>query len=111
MNVKITDKAIIFKITEGELEQLVGGVNITKNIPLLPQAFTTIINANTTHKKLIAELSPEENKVTLTLHAPQKYIQQLAEMGKNNDGISCSHNGVNIQLQVDVKTDSRRRTP
>ncbi len=112
MNVKITEESVIFKITEEELNRLLGGNILEKKIPMGSSAFTMAVHprfdeCHENSQRDSLELIWVEAESYLALRTTMGDVQKLSAMGKSRDGLSAYVNGLHISLQVDVRKDSR----
>lgn len=102
MNVKLEDGSLTFKITEAELAALQAQRALRVAVVLAPDT-------------LMVEIKPgDESAVSfcrsdavLRLRISDAQLQQLSDMGKSKQGIALQSGGVEIQVQVDLRSDTR----
>ena len=112
MNVKIAEDSLTFKISEDELNTLLAGTALEKEIIIGGNAFTIAVdplhheNADDAGEISLA-LTLACEKSCLRLCASMNDIKKLSDMGKNRDGLSARIDGLAVSLQVDMRKDSR----
>ena len=109
MNVKIAETAVTFKISEEELNVLLGGQILEKIVPIAANDFAMVIDPAGKNDDIPLKLILDRDESCLMLCTSLKQIQKLATMGKSREGLSCHWNGIDIELQVDIRADSRPR--
>ena len=109
MNVKIAETAVTFKISEEELNVLLGGQILEKIVPIAANDFAMVIDPAGKNDDIPLKLILDRDESCLMLCTSPEQIQKLAAMGKSREGLSCHWNGIDIELQVDVRADSRPR--
>ena len=115
MNVKITEKSIIFKVTEDELKILVTGQALERATPIGGRSFAMVIDPDpvpyfegSTPDPL--QLILDRDEACLIYCTSKDQIQKLVDMGKRKEGLMIhTDNGLKVFLQVDVRADSRPR--
>ncbi len=109
MNVKIAEDAVVFKITETELNALSSKGTLDCDIPLGGGLFALSIGAGAEPG---VALHGADGVTTLSLTVSAGQLGELRDMGKNRDGLRIDHPDLDIRLQVDMRRDSRpRATP
>jgi len=103
MNIKFSSQSVIFKISEVELKQLIGGIPLNETVIVPERKISFLIEPVNSLKD---EFSIDENFVVF-LRVPEKKLQELENMGKDRDGVCIVQDGLTILLQVDVRSDTR----
>lgn len=106
MNVKIAEDAVVFKITEPELNALSSKGALDRDIPLGGGLFTLSIGIGAEPG---VALHGADGVTSLSLTVSAAQLGALRDMGKNRDGLRIEHHGLDIRLQVDLRGDSRPR--
>ena len=107
MNIKITDQAIIYKITSTEMKRL-----------LLNEALSTTLCVGEHHllfsfipdkraQGFAVTLNQQTHETHLALRADAQALQQLAASAGSHEGINLSFEQLNLSLQVDIRTVDR----
>lgn len=114
MNVKISENAVTFKITEDELNFLLTGKSLEKKILIGKNDFVMVIDPHPPEycadfKEAPLKLILDRAESCLILFTTMDEIRKLADMGKSRDGLSAHVGGLDILLQVDVRHDSREK--
>ena len=114
MNVKITEKSVVFKITEDELHILSAGQTLEKSLPIGGNDFAMVIDPTPEtyfedFEKAPLKLILDKDESCLMLCTSKEQIQNLIAMGRSKEGLSAHTNGINVFLQVDLRADSRPR--
>ncbi len=108
MNVRIEEQNLRFKISEEELEKLLGGHCVHAKITLLGKALIVCVNPAGRGGELASKLVLDQSDVYLTLLIPPSSVQELSDMGRSRAGLQQEVDGLSISLQVDVRADSRK---
>lgn len=114
MNVKISEDSVTFKISEEELNTLLSGKALEKQMMLGRGAFVVVIDPD---PELFFDdaiehplkLIQDKFETCLMLCTSKESIQKLFDMGKSRDGLACRADGMDVFLQVDMRGDSRNR--
>lgn len=106
MNLKISDKAITYKITEDELYNLSYGQKIENVLTL---AETILYYSVEKDDRQVDGMSLIVDTQNMILKVPAHHIQTLLDLGKDRDGVQSCVNGIKLSLQVDIRKDSRKR--
>ena len=109
MNIKITEQNLRFKITEEELAALLSGKIVKTKIKLLDKSFIVAIKPQESGDAIKTEFLFESNTAFLNLFTPSAEIQKLFDMGRNRKGLEQKIGDVFINIQVDIRSDSRRK--
>ncbi len=116
MKVKVSASSVTFKITEHEMKGLLSGSVIEEKVIIGRTHFSMVIDPdphefyedfNTAPLKLILDKAES----CLMLCTTPEEIRKLSDMGKNAKGLFAHVDGIDIILQVDVRSDSRPRKP
>lgn len=105
MNVKFSENAVTFKISEEELYRLSNGQDV-ENIYALGGAVCHRIESVGDQKD---EMMLVINDMSMILHVPMRHIKTLLNIGKNREGIHTNIGDTKLSLQVDIRKDSRKR--
>jgi len=104
MNVRMDGTSLRFKITETELEMLLGGEAVIHQLTVSGVAMTLLIDPKPALPKgMCAQYLTEKESIVLRLLVATEKLAQLKAMGKSRDGIAVANDGVNLQLLVDVR--------
>jgi hypothetical protein len=114
MNVKISESAVTFKITEEELNYLLTGSALEQEILIGGNNFVMSIDPNPQEyfedfKEVPLKLILDRSESCLMLCTTMDEIEKLSDMGKSRDGLSAHTGNLDIFLQVDIRKDSRSR--
>lgn len=114
MNVKITEKSVTFKITEEELNILSIGQPIEKSVPIGGNDFAMVIDPDPAEyfedfKDIALKLILDRDESCLMLCTNKDQIRKLIDMGRSKEGLCAHVSGLDVFLQVDLKSDSRPR--
>ena len=102
MNIKIKDNHLRFKITDEELQALLGSHPIHTKVHVLDKTLIVIINPAGRKENMDVKLVLDEDEVYLNLLVPPKHIKMLSDMGANRDGLKEKTDQFSITLQVDM---------
>ncbi len=108
MNVKISESAVTFKITEEELNRLLAGTALEQKILIGGHDFITIIDPVPQDGHASFRLVWTQPDSCLKLCAAMDEIRKLSAMGKSRDGLSARAGNLDVFLQVDMRKDSRK---
>ena len=104
MNVKISEEAITFKVTEEEMKTLLSGSVLKSDVRIGPDRFTIKIDPTEESDDIPPVLHPILQERALVLKTTAQTVQDLSALGKNKEGLSSiSTNGMKVVLQVDVR--------
>src|SRR5690606_411932 len=108
MNVKMSEDAVIFKITEDETKTLLSGVVLKSDVRVGSDYFTIAIDP-TMESRTLPELQLILHENSLVLKTTLKTVQALSDLGKISEGISVSMNDMKIVLQIDVRGNRNQK--
>ncbi len=108
MNVRIEEQNLRFKISEEELERLLGGHCLHVKTSLLDKTLIVTINPSGCGAAMEPKLVLDENEVYLNLLISSSSIKNLSDMGRSRGGLQQEIGGLSVKLQVDVREDSRK---
>lgn len=114
MNVKITARSVIFKVTEEELNILSTGQVLETKVCIGGNDFVMAINPEPEEYFEDSRDSPlklilDKYESCLMLCASKKQIQTLVDLGRSKEGLSVHTDDLDVFLQVDLRADSRPR--
>lgn len=114
MNVKITKNSVTFKITEEEMYVLAKGQQIAEIAPIGGNDLAMVIDPEPAEyfdnvEEVPLKLILDRDESCLMLCTTKEEIGKLVDMGRSKDGVSAHVNGLDVALQVDLKTDCRPR--
>ncbi len=109
MNVKITETAVIFKISEDEMHHLLSRKPLEKILPIASNEFAMVIDPRDTEKDSPLILVLDKDESCIMLRTSHRHIEKLAAMGRNRHGLTHEQDGISVTLQVDLRQDSRKR--
>ncbi len=102
MNVKMKNQNLRFKISDEELEQLLSGRCLHVTLALFGKRFVATINPAGRGETMETKLIFDDQDCYLNLLVPPFLVQEIADMGKNCEGLKQRVKGVSITLQVDM---------
>ena len=112
MKVKITEHSVTFKITEGEMNVLAAGGTLENKISVGGNDLAMVIDSNSSeffdaHEEKPLKLILDRKESCLMLFTSKDQIEKLVDMGRSKGGISTCIEGLQIILQVDLRSDQR----
>jgi hypothetical protein len=115
MNIKISEDSVTFKISEHELNELLTAQKLEKKVQIGTSEFVMLIDPCSEKyfddsRERPLKLILDRSESCLMLCTTMDELKRLSDMGKNRDGLSSCVNGLNIFLQVDLRTDTRAKT-
>lgn len=105
MNLKLAANSITCKISPDELCQLEAGERLHLTIGTRPLALALEILP--CEAKLTFTATHRDQALRLALAMPPEALAALAALGRNRDGISLQSDGVELNVQVDIRNDKR----
>ena len=109
MDIKISEKTVTFKITEEELNILLNGQPLKKNVLIAANDFVMAIDLADESADVPLRLILDRDGSCLILRTSIEQIRKLVEMGKSREGLFCNWSELDISLQVDVRANSHPR--
>lgn len=110
MNVKFSENAVTFKITEQELNRLLTGAPLEQTLRIGLDDFSMSIDPGASEDGHAAmHILWDRPKARLSLRTTLDQIRELSAMGKSREGLSAHLGGMDVFLQVDVRKDSREK--
>lgn len=114
MKVKICNASVTFKISEEELKSLLLGRSLEHKVLIGKSEFSMVIEPNPQElfedfKEVPLMLILDRSESCLMLCTSTNEIKKLHQMGKSARGLSAKIEGLEVILQVDVRSDTRRR--
>lgn len=106
MNVKFSDNAVNVKITEAELAQLQAGTALETSIGF-GNARLKVVLVAADLSAITVNHAGDTAQTQLVFRVPSSEITRLAEMGRSKHGLHFDYEGLEVTLQVDVRSDSR----
>ena len=106
MNLRISENSVRFRITAEDLEILIQGRNIDQRICMGAVCFSYRISPVSSGMDMRLEMGGNG----FSLSVPRNDLEQLRALGRSREGISILHDGVDVSLQLDLKSAARRET-
>lgn len=103
MYIRLGQKTVRYRISCEELKRLLNGDKLKEMIVMAGKQVALTINAVPKDGKL--DFIYEEGR--LGLIAPIKLLRELAESGRQKEGVSNESGGSLVSLEVDLKTYPR----
>lgn len=104
MNLKISENSFRFRITPGDLDDLLRGCDVDQRVCIGHHCFTYRISPVSRGE----EMSLEMAVAGFCLYVPRAALEELRGMGRSKNGISIRQGNVDIALQVDLKEQMKR---
>ena len=112
MNVKITETSVTFKISEAELHELATGVPLERTVSIGGTCLDMVIDSDSStyfdeHESTPLKVILDKKESCLMLCTSKRQIQSLMAMGRSKEGIFAHVDGMDVFLQVDLRSDPR----
>lgn len=108
MNIKISERTVVFKISGEELCRLLDGNTLEDRVGIGKYQTALVIEcSNDTPSLALSLILDDKAEACYYLRVSPPYLQDLYDKGKNREGVSALQEGLEIFLQVDVRKDAR----
>lgn len=108
MKAKFDERSITIKITEDEMRRLLAGSFLETKIYIGPGSFCIVVDLRAQEESSLS-FTGNMSESRLILKTKESEIMKLDAMGKDRDGLLMKSGDIDVWLQVDVRSDSRRR--
>lgn len=105
MNIRIQQQDLKFKITQNELEDLLGGKSVQSSVSFPERYFSVCITPVEAANDLSVSVADEG----IVFQTPQPVLQKLQDIGRNREGVQHQYGDISVTLQVDFRGDTRRK--
>jgi hypothetical protein len=104
MNLRLSENSFRFRITPEDLENLLAGQDIDQRMRIGHHCFAYRITPQCAEPEMTLEMAVSG----FCLSVPRYTLEVLRDLGKSKSGVSVNQGGVEISLQVDIKTQMKR---
>jgi len=105
MNIRIQQQDLKFKITQTELENLLGGQSVQSSVSFPERNFSVCIAPVDAANDISVSVADEG----IFFQTPRSVLQELQDIGRNREGIYHQYGDISVTLQVDFRGDTRRK--